>query len=63
MIAGFLLTFDFFGVIIMRYQGYYIDQQANGKWCVVDDRSGIQFVIENQETKQDCIDYIDAFII
>ena len=47
----------------MRYQGYYIDQQANGRWCVVDDRSGIEFVIENQETKQDCIDYIDAFII
>lgn len=48
----------------MRYQGYYIDQQPNGRWCVVvDTGSCFEFVIENQETKQDCIDYIDAFII
>lgn len=47
----------------MRYNGYYIDQADNGSWFAVDDTSGIDYVVVDQRTQQDCVNYIDEFLI
>ena len=47
----------------MRYEGYFIDQESNGTWYAVDDRFEVEVVIDHQKTQQDCIDYINEFLI
>lgn len=48
----------------MRYEDYYIWQCENGTWEALEDTgSGFEAVIFHQKTAQDCIDYIDDFLL
>ncbi|MCS6204024.1 hypothetical protein [Shewanella baltica] len=48
----------------MKYEGYFIEQHDNGSWEAWENiGSGFEAVIEHQKTAQDCIEYINDFLL
>lgn len=49
---------------MFRYEGYVIAQHENGDWDAFEEtESGFEVVIDRQKTAQDCIDFINDFLI